>query len=282
MKFKTATLLFTAFLISIILYDAFQQYYYLSTFDILETGSQISITELIFTHCIRWLIWVFSSVPVGLFAWKTFSDSEGQLPSKTWINIGVLTLISWSSAIAVLSIINIYWTGSVLTGSTFSQNYLFFIVQKGITFLFAYSVLILTMYSNAKNMVIEAQWMEISSLKDSSVPEQKSDPQVSIKIGNKMKLIPLTEVTWIESDDYCVKIHTKNKAYSLRKSMKSLEEQLAPYQFVRVHRGALLNLGYLDQVDFEQSVIKLQDASELPLSKSGAQILRKILKASSI
>ncbi len=282
MKFKTATLLFTAFLISIILYDAFQQYYYLSTFDILETGSQISITELILTHCIRWLIWALSSVPVGLFAWKTFSDSEGQLPSKAWINIGVLTLISWSSAIAVLSIINIYWTGSVLTGSTFSQNYLFFIVQKGITFLFAYSVLILTMYSNAKNMVIEAQWMEISSLKDSSVPEQKSDPQVSIKIGNKMKLIPLTEVTWIESDDYCVKIHTKNKAYSLRKSMKSLEEQLAPYQFVRVHRGALLNLGYLDQVDFEQSVIKLQDASELPLSKSGAQVLRKILKASSI
>jgi DNA-binding LytR/AlgR family response regulator len=95
-------------------------------------------------------------------------------------------------------------------------------------------------------------------------------------------LIPLNEVTWIEADDYCVKIHTERKAYSMRKSMKSLEEQLASYRFIRVHRGALLNLGYLDHVDFESSLIKLQDSSELPLSKSGAQVLRKALKENSI
>ncbi len=168
--------------------------------------------------------------------------------------------------------------------NAFSETLLFFTVQKGITFLFAYCLLVLILFNKSKEQVIDAQWLEIETLKtDSSASgTQNLNPQVSIKIGNRVKLISLNEVTWIESDDYCVKIHTEHKSYSFRKSLKSLEEQLAPFQFVRVHRGALLNLGYLDQVDFEQSVIKLQDSSELPLSKSGAQVLRKALKASSI
>lgn len=132
--------------------------------------------------------------------------------------------------------------------------------------------------------MIEAQWIELSNLKDTQTTEAEyeKDPQINIKIGNRVKIIPLTEVTWVEADDYCVKIHTQQKSYSLRQSLKSMEEQLSPYQFLRVHRGALLNLGYLDQVDYEQSVIKLQDASELPLSKAGAKVLRKVLKANSI
>lgn len=282
MNFRKTTIAFSFFLLLIILFDAFQQYYYLTNFDIVENRSEILFTNLFQTHFIRWLVWAASAIPLSLFSWKIFSNTKMDIPVSTWLKIFIAGFLCWILAIVSISLISISGISFSING--FSETLLFFTVQKGITFLFAYCVLVLILFNKSKEQVIDAQWLEIKNLKtDSSASgTQNLNPQVSIKIGNRVKLISLNEVTWIESDDYCVKIHTQHKSYSLRKSLKSLEEQLAPFQFVRVHRGALLNLGYLDQVDFEQSVIKLQDSSELPLSKSGAQVLRKTLKASSI
>lgn len=284
MNFRKTTLYFTAFVLFIILFDAFQQQYYLTTYDIVEGGDRIPFSELFMIHSIRWVVWGICSIPLAIIAWKKFSVSDSDVSTSNWFQISATGFFSWMISILVVSMISILRYADVITVSNILETTEFFVFQKGITFLFAYCVLVLTLYSNAKNIVIDAQWVEIKDLKSNPAlnSDSTAEPQVSIKIGNKLKLIPLAEVTWIESDDYCVKIHTEQKAYSLRKSLKSLEEQLAPYNFIRVHRGALLNLGYLDQVDFESSMVKLQDSSELPLSKSGAQILRKVLKASSI
>jgi len=284
MNFRKTTLYFTAFVLFIILFDAFQQQYYLTTYDIVDGGDRIPFSELFMIHSIRWIVWGICSIPLAIIAWKKFSVSDSDVSTSNWFQISATGFFSWMISILVVSMISILRYADVITVSNILETTEFFVFQKGITFLFAYCVLVLTLYSNAKNIVIDAQWVEIKDLKSNPAlnSDSTAEPQVSIKIGNKLKLIPLAEVTWIESDDYCVKIHTEQKAYSLRKSLKSLEEQLAPYNFIRVHRGALLNLGYLDQVDFESSMIKLQDSSELPLSKSGAQILRKVLKASSI
>lgn len=284
MNFRKTPFYFSMFILFIIFFDAFQQQYYLRTYDIIEDGYSISFLELFGVHFLRWTIWGVCSIPLALFSWKIFSQSSSKNNTHLWIKILSVGFFTWILAILLISVLSIANSEEPFSNSNFLSYFEFFVAQKGITFLFAYCVLVLTMYNNAKNIVIDAQWLEINELSTSSKINGDSnlEPQVSIKIGNKVKLIALSEVTWIESDDYCVKVHTSEKSYSLRKSLKSLEEQLAPYQFIRVHRGALLNLGYLDQVDFEASMIKLQDSSELPLSKSGAQVLRTALKASSI
>jgi len=284
MKFKNTTLLLIGFLAFIILFDAFQQHYYLTHFNILEDGRQISISTLIFNHFLRWLIWAFSCLPIFWFSGKVFSKTRYKVNVSGWFKISTVTLIAWLSAMVLLSLLNMHLNGLTYSISTFSDNYLFFIVQKGISFFFAYNILTLALFNHAKNRVIEAQWVELSALKDTRGKrlENENPPMLNIKIGNRIKRVSLSDLTWIEADDYCVQLHTKQKSYTLRKSLKSLEEDLAQYQFVRVHRRALLNLNYLDHVDFQQSVVVLQDSSELPLSKSGAQILRGILKANSI
>ncbi|MEP1150247.1 MAG: LytTR family DNA-binding domain-containing protein [Balneola sp.] len=284
MHIRKTTIFLILFIFLIILFDAFQQQYYLRTYDILENGASISFFELFSSHFIRWCIWGICSVPLALFSWKMFAQSNSEINTSQWLRIIGIGLVAWVLSIMLISTLSIVTSEEPFNRSNFLSFVEFFVAQKGISFLFAYSVLVLAIYNNAKSIVIDAQWMEIKELSTASQLNGKSrlEPQVSIKIGNKMKLLPLTDVTWIESDDYCVKIHTEEKSYSLRKSLKSLEKQLASYQFIRVHRCALLNLEYLDQVDFESSLIKLQDASELPLSKSGAQVLRTALKASSI
>ena len=149
--------------------------------------------------------------------------------------------------------------------------------------MFAASLLVLLTYNRANSLVIDAQWVEIKNLKEQSVSSTEiEDPTLNIKIGNKLKVIPLSEVHWFEADDYCVKVHTSEKAYTMRKSLKSLQKELASLNFVRVHRSALLNLDYLDHVNFQSSTVKLQNTSEVPLSKSGASLLRKILHTKSV
>mgnify|MGYP001627773180 CR=1 FL=1 len=284
MNFRTTTLYFSLFILGIILFDALQQQYYLSTYDIVEGGSNIAFSTLFINHFIRWIAWGVCGIPLFIVSWKQFSKSSLQISKTPWTFILAVGVTGWIFSILLISLIAMLSYDESLSITELLSTAEFFVFQKGITFLFAYCVLVLTLYSSSKNLVIDAQWIEIKDLKSkpSHNRETVSEPQINIKIGNKLKLIPLNEVTWIEADDYCVKIHTELKAYSMRKSMKSLEEQLSAYQFIRVHRGALLNLGYLDHVDFESSLIKLQDSSELPLSKSGAQVLRKALKASSI
>lgn len=157
---------------------------------------------------------------------------------------------------------------------------LFFIFfQKTISFSLASSLLVLLVYTATTKHVINAQWIEIKNLKEEAIQNGNSQDNqtISIKIGNKLKVIPLSTISWIESDDYCVKIHTRNKAYSLRKSLKSLEKELKDLNFIRVHRKALLNLSFLDHIDFGFGIVRLSDKTEVPLSKSGAQLLRNVV-----
>ena len=110
--------------------------------------------------------------------------------------------------------------------------------------------------------------------------ENKEVPHLNIRTAHKLKTIPIEEITWIQSDDYCVKVHTQNSSYTLRQSLKTLENKLRPFRFVRIHRSALLNLDYLDQINYKDSKVMLKNEQEVHASKTGIQKLRRQLVGS--
>lgn len=266
----------------LIIFDAFQQKFYVDTFNLNPEGS--SFLYILNSHSIRWLIWLIGSIPYTIYARKVFTTKIEDLSGSNLFSLISFVAISILVMFLVISLLSMILFNDEISISLLREWFVFIFYQKTVSFSLASSLMVLLMYNNSTRQVIDAQWIEIKNLKSAvdTSSTLSEDPNITIRIGNKLKLIPLSEVTWIEADDYCVKIHTQAKAYTLRKSLKSLEAELAPFQFIRVHRKALLNLSYMDQVDFNSSVVKLQDLSELPLSKSGAQILRKVLKASSI
>lgn len=150
--------------------------------------------------------------------------------------------------------------------------------------------LTLILYNHSKEKTIESQFIEITNLKRKSTDleealnlTEQSEPHLNIKTGNRFHPIPLAEIVWIQSDDYCVKIHTEGQIFTLRKSMKALEEQLAPYGFIRVHRVALLNLNFLRHINFDAFTIRLTNTNvEIPLSRTGAKVLKKKLEESAL
>jgi two-component system LytT family response regulator len=53
-------------------------------------------------------------------------------------------------------------------------------------------------------------------------------------------LVPMADVSWIGADGDHATLHLTNGTRSIRETMASLESRLAPFGFVRVHRGALV------------------------------------------
>jgi hypothetical protein len=52
----------------------------------------------------------------------------------------------------------------------------------------------------------------------------------------------VTDVLWVEADDYYARPHTVSGSFLVRQSTSSLEGQLDPARFVRVQRGAIVNI----------------------------------------
>ena len=89
------------------------------------------------------------------------------------------------------------------------------------------------------------------------------------------------EIDWVEAEDNYVRVHRKNESYLIRQKMSALEQELDPRQFVRIHRGAIVNVDKiqeLHQVFHRDYRVVLQDGTKLPLSRSYRQKLRDALK----
>ena len=280
---RRTSILLGAFIIGLIFFDAAQQKYYLDTFDLAPNGP-VAFGELLSNHLIRWLIWLVVSIHVLFFAWNKVFNKE-RISNKNWIVIGGLVLLSTLLSITLVSLQSIF--SQNLSLAAFSEFFQFFTYQKGLTFLMASILFIGLLYNHSKLKTIDEQSIEIKTLKKvtsdlQEVLSQEEKPHLNVKTGYKLKPIALEDIVWIQSDDYCVKIHTADKTFTLRQSLKALEDKLAPFRFIRIHRSALLNLNYLDQVNFDTAHVRLVNDHEIPYSKSGIKSLKEYMKNLSI
>tara|TARA_R110000868_G_scaffold304437_17_gene565296 strand:- start:28805 stop:29641 length:837 start_codon:yes stop_codon:yes gene_type:complete len=259
----------------LIVFDAYQQKYYVDTFNLSTVG--FNFFYLLKSHSLRWLVWLIGSIPYVRFARSIFSKRIEDISNRSFLSLLMSIIFSILIIILLISIASAFLFNEQASFTVILEWYRFIFFQKVLGFTLASSLLVLLIYNSSTKKVIHAQWIEINQLKKKAnqVPPSQENQSISIKIGNRLKIIPLNEIYWFESDDYCVKIHTKLKSYSLRKSLKSLEKELWDFRFVRVHRKALLNLSFLDQIDFNFGVVRLLDNTELPVSKSGARMLKK-------
>lgn len=63
--------------------------------------------------------------------------------------------------------------------------------------------------------------------------------------GTRVAIVPVSEVVWIQADDYYVTVHTASRSHLWRESLTTLDSRLDPMEFVRVHRSAIVRV---DQV----------------------------------
>jgi two-component system, LytTR family, response regulator len=63
-----------------------------------------------------------------------------------------------------------------------------------------------------------------------------------------VKLIPTSEIDWLEAKGKHVLVHTRAATYSLREGLSAVMQRLDPRQFVRVHRSAVVRVDRVREI----------------------------------
>jgi two-component system LytT family response regulator len=102
-----------------------------------------------------------------------------------------------------------------------------------------------------------------------------------VKNAGRVTFVRVDEIDWIEAADYYVRLHVARKSHLLRETMNTLESQLDPARFFRVHRSAIVNLDRLVEIQpyfHGEHVLVLADGSKLKLSRSRKEKLEAVLR----
>jgi two-component system LytT family response regulator len=112
-------------------------------------------------------------------------------------------------------------------------------------------------------------------------PEKPYIHRLMIKILNKIVVVPMDDVLWIESARELVHIHTNDKKYVHRETMTVLENELDPKIFVRIHRSIIVNISkvkMLHPMSHGDFIIQLEGDIKLRLSRMYRAHFQEVLE----
>lgn len=103
-----------------------------------------------------------------------------------------------------------------------------------------------------------------------------------VSSGRRSVTLSASSVTWIAAEDYYARIYAGRVSHLLRESLASLERELDPHVFVRIHRSALVNISSISELRRGAAgryTIVLTDGTRLEVSERRRAAVLKALGA---
>jgi two-component system LytT family response regulator len=104
--------------------------------------------------------------------------------------------------------------------------------------------------------------------------------RLAVKDRKRVRFVRVSDIIWIESAGNYVHLHTRDQKHLVRQTMKNLEERLDPDQFARVHRTAIVNLAFVQEIhdgDYGDAEIHLKTGGRVPISRTHRSSLKERL-----
>ena len=113
-----------------------------------------------------------------------------------------------------------------------------------------------------------------------TITKSTTQNRIVVKDGNKIKIIPIGQVQYIEAADDYVKIITADGSFLKKQTMNFFDQSLAGHQFVRIHRSFIVNSQLITRIDIHEKdghLLLLNTGARLPVSKTGYARLKEVL-----
>jgi two-component system LytT family response regulator len=111
-------------------------------------------------------------------------------------------------------------------------------------------------------------------------PVDRYPDQMTIRVRRRMFALPVADIIWIEGASQYSRVHAKSGEFLLSRSLASLECELDPARFFRIHRSAIVNAAYVREVmsrgDGRYNVY-LHGGEALPLGRGRRDTLHRLL-----
>lgn len=103
--------------------------------------------------------------------------------------------------------------------------------------------------------------------------------RIAVKSAGRTVFLDVADIDWIEAADYYVQLHAGHHSYLHRQSMTSLEQELDPNQFLRIHRSAMVNRERIRELrqHGRDVVVVLQGGTELKVARGHREKLQSLL-----
>lgn len=101
-----------------------------------------------------------------------------------------------------------------------------------------------------------------------------------IKASGRIYFLETSEIDWIEAEGNYVSVHSAKKSHLLRETISSLEAQLDPKKFLRIHRSSIVRIDRIQELQpwfHGEYRIILQNGTQLTLSRNYRDKLQEAL-----
>ncbi len=103
---------------------------------------------------------------------------------------------------------------------------------------------------------------------------ETSDKLLYIETNNGMENIPLHDIVYVEVDKNYVTIHTINDVYTIKETLKNIENRL-DNRFFKVNRSFLVNLSFIKRTN--KIEVELKNNIIIPLSRGKYDEINKAI-----
>lgn len=108
------------------------------------------------------------------------------------------------------------------------------------------------------------------------VEESKWRQRIIIQEGSRVFALSVTEIDWITSSDHYVTLSSGKKTYLVYEKLSTLESQLYPELFIRIHRTTIINIKavlHIKKGIYGNYKVIMKDNSSYPVSRSKKPLL---------
>jgi two-component system LytT family response regulator len=139
-------------------------------------------------------------------------------------------------------------------------------------------------WRRAKSHILATRNGEVDQRILAILEELKAGPKylerLVIKSGGRVFFLDTGDIDWIEAEGNYVSVHTGKKSHLLRETISSLEAQLDPKQFLRIHRSSIVKIDRIKELQpwfHGEYRVLLQDGTQLTLSRNYRENLQEAL-----
>lgn len=223
------------------------------------TTKQLGLTLLVFG------VWIF----VPRAAWRVISFAMNRNIKTENILVG-LTGLGLLLAIAHLFLLTLLRLSLFATQAWLWRpihilhNYGEVWLSFGAIWLTGYVILSLTIWTFLRREPVE---------------RAAAPPRYEVREKGETLLIALDEIFWIKAAGNYVELHTVRGVKMLRKTLASIEIELANAGFLKAHRSALINVRHVTSIKNEGSgfMVVLANEHQAPLSRRRVAAVKAIL-----
>ena len=108
--------------------------------------------------------------------------------------------------------------------------------------------------------------------------QSRTSDRIIVRERDRIRLVRAREIDWVESEANYVRLHTGTGSYLIRGNLGKLEDKLAAFGFVRVHRRFLVNLDRVTEVQpwfGGDAIIILSSNTKVRLSRTFRETFEK-------